>query len=117
MARFRQRLATAICIPIVSLAGHFTSKRVLELCSAWLAHPHRFTYTFFKFLLLEALDYELAFDVKFDMSKADRILYGESAMTHAMVFTGVHLDENGKPVKWRVENSWGSDNGGACHEP
>ncbi|KAI8059654.1 peptidase C1B, bleomycin hydrolase [Gongronella butleri] len=62
---------------------------------------------------LSLLDYELAFDVKFDMSKADRILYGESAMTHAMVFTGVHLDENGKPVKWRVENSWGSDNGDA----
>ena len=24
-----------------------------------------------------------------------------------MVFTGVDLDENGKPIKWRVENSWG----------
>lgn len=23
-----------------------------------------------------------------------------------MIFTGVHLDPAGKPVRWRVENSW-----------
>ena len=28
-------------------------------------------------------------------------------MTHAMVITAVHLDDNGKPVRYRVENSWG----------
>ena len=28
-------------------------------------------------------------------------------MTHAMVLTGVDLDENGKSTKWKVENSWG----------
>lgn len=28
-------------------------------------------------------------------------------MTHAMVLTGVHLDKNGLPVRWRVENSYG----------
>lgn len=27
-------------------------------------------------------------------------------MTHAMVLTAVHLDKDGKPVRWRVENSW-----------
>ena len=32
-------------------------------------------------------------------------------MTHAMLFTGVDLDINGNPTKWRVENSWG-DKGG-----
>ena len=32
-------------------------------------------------------------------------------MTHAMVITGVDLDENGKPLKWKVENSWGKDVG------
>ncbi len=32
-------------------------------------------------------------------------------MTHAMVFQGVDLDENGMPVRWRVENSWGGDTG------
>lgn len=28
-------------------------------------------------------------------------------MTHAMVFTAVHLDASGRPVRYRVENSWG----------
>ena len=32
-------------------------------------------------------------------------------MTHAMVFTGVDLDEDGTPLKWRVENSWGEKPG------
>ncbi|KAI9657985.1 MAG: hypothetical protein M1821_002642 [Bathelium mastoideum] len=49
--------------------------------------------------------YELAFNIKLGMSKAERLISGESAMTHAMVLTAVHL-EQGKPVRWRVENSW-----------
>lgn len=31
-------------------------------------------------------------DIQTTMSKADRLIYGESAMTHAMVFTGVTCD-------------------------
>ena len=56
------------------------------------------------------LDYELAFNVRLGMSKAQRLLTGESQMTHAMVLTGVHV-EDGRPVRWRVENSWGPDAG------
>ena len=44
-------------------------------------------------------------------SKASRIEYQQSLMTHAMVLTAVHLDKNGQPVRWRVENSWGKDSG------
>ncbi|HAT55805.1 MAG TPA: aminopeptidase, partial [Lactobacillus sp.] len=44
------------------------------------------------------------FDVDFSMSKAERLDYGESLMTHAMVLTGVDLVD-GKPTKWKVENS------------
>lgn len=43
--------------------------------------------------------------------KGQRLEYGESLLTHAMVFTGVNLDENGKPISWQVENSWGKDLG------
>jgi bleomycin hydrolase len=32
-------------------------------------------------------------------------------MNHAMVLTGVNVDDDGVPVRWRVENSWG-DKGG-----
>ncbi|WP_251207988.1 C1 family peptidase [Acetatifactor aquisgranensis] len=49
--------------------------------------------------------------MKFGMDKAERLDYGESLMTHAMVFQGVNLDESGKPNRWRVENSWGEEPG------
>lgn len=45
------------------------------------------------------------------MSKADRLLTGESQMTHAMVLTAVHLDDSSRPVRWRVENSWSESAG------
>lgn len=45
------------------------------------------------------------------MSKAQRLLTGESQMTHAMVLTAVHLDADHKPVRWRVENSWSASAG------
>lgn len=50
-------------------------------------------------------DYELGFNIKLGMSKAARLQTGESQMTHAMVLTAVHVVD-GKPVRWRVENSW-----------
>jgi len=55
-------------------------------------------------------DYELLFGVDSNMDKATRLEYGDSQMTHAMLFTGV--DMKGKSsVKWRVENSWGNKSG------
>lgn len=42
-----------------------------------------------------------------NFDKAQRLDYHESVLTHAMVFTGVNLDENGKALEWQVENSWG----------
>ncbi|WP_373305664.1 aminopeptidase C [Secundilactobacillus yichangensis] len=45
-------------------------------------------------------------DMDLSMTKAERLDYGESLMTHAMVITGVDLVD-GKPTKWKVENSWG----------
>ncbi len=59
---------------------------------------------------MDLYDYEKLFDTKFKMNKASRLEYGDSAMTHAMLFTGVDLKRN-IPRKWRVENSWGDKNG------
>ena len=56
-------------------------------------------------------DFNLFYGTEFSLDKASRLEYGESKMTHAMLFTGVDLDSKGKPVKWRVENSWGERNG------
>lgn len=52
-------------------------------------------------------DYASVYGARFAADKAERVEYGHSMMTHAMVFTGVDLDNDGKPRKWRVENSWG----------
>ena len=60
---------------------------------------------------LDVHDVEDLFSTEFTMDKAQRLDYGESLMTHAMVLTGVNLDEEGKPNRWRVENSWGKDAG------
>jgi len=64
---------------------------------------------------LEIVDYNVVFDTTIlGLSKAERLIYGESLMTHAMVLTAVGTEdgtENGKVVKWRVENSWGEDRG------
>lgn len=39
-------------------------------------------------------DFKLVFgvDIQTTLTKADRLLYGESLMTHAMAFTGVSVD-------------------------
>ncbi|HEX9066056.1 MAG TPA: C1 family peptidase [Streptosporangiaceae bacterium] len=46
----------------------------------------------------------------FALAKADRLIFHETLMTHAMLFTGVDIAD-GKTRKWRVENSWGSERG------
>ncbi|GAA5969388.1 hypothetical protein JCM11641_008098 [Rhodosporidiobolus odoratus] len=49
------------------------------------------------------------FGITLGMDKAQRLRTGDSCMTHAMLLTAVHVDEKtGKPVRWRVENSWGA---------
>lgn len=62
---------------------------------------------------LKLYDYEVGLSTSLlNMSKEERLRSGESQMTHAMVLTAVHLDEKtGKPVRWRVQNSWGPDAG------
>ena len=52
-------------------------------------------------------DFTSSMDIELTQDKAGRLDYSESLMTHAMVLTGVDLDENGKSTKWKVENSWG----------
>lgn len=58
----------------------------------------------------KAFDYanSFGFDIQFD--KAEMLDFKASAMNHAMVLTGVNLVD-GIPTKWKIENSWGVDNG------
>ncbi len=59
---------------------------------------------------IDLYDYESIFETNFQMDKSKRLEYGDSLMTHAMLFTGVDL-KGGKSIKWRVENSWGTKGG------
>jgi len=59
----------------------------------------------------ENYDYGSLFDTSFPMNKAERISTFDSGSTHAMTLTAVDLDAAGKPLKWKVENSWGADYG------
>ena len=55
-------------------------------------------------------DYEGVYDTKFALNKADRLIYHQSSMNHAMLFTGVDIVD-GRPRRWRVENSWSDETG------
>ena len=55
-------------------------------------------------------DYSSAVDLDFKMIKGEALDYRASAMNHAMCITGVAF-KNGKPHKWKIENSWGTANG------
>ncbi|KAG8936655.1 hypothetical protein FRC02_000113 [Tulasnella sp. 418] len=67
----------------------------------------QFSHSRFGIMDTSLYEYENAFGVHFGLTKAQRLQTGESAMTHAMVFTAVHLDAEGKPLRYKVENSWG----------
>ncbi len=63
------------------------------------------------YLDTENYDYASLFNTSFTMNKAQRIETFDSGSTHAMTLTAVDLDAQGKPIKWKVENSWGATNG------
>jgi bleomycin hydrolase len=55
-------------------------------------------------------DFEGVYDTTYTNDKAARLRYRQTVMTHAMLFTGVDVVD-GKARRWRVENSWGDENG------
>ncbi|HBC46351.1 MAG TPA: aminopeptidase [candidate division Zixibacteria bacterium] len=61
-------------------------------------------------MAMSIYDYGSIYGINMDMTKAQRSLYRESTPNHAMVFVGVDIKDD-KPVKWQVENSWGSERG------
>ena len=60
-----------------------------------------------------ALDVDglFGFPVEGALDRAERLDYGESLMTHAMVLEGVNFDAEDNTTLWKVENSWGKDHG------
>lgn len=58
----------------------------------------------------QSFQYAPVTGLSFGMTKEQRLDYGCSAMNHAMVLTGVNVDD-GKPNRWKIENSWGDEKG------
>jgi len=56
-------------------------------------------------------DYGSLFNTTFGMDKKQRIQTYASLSSHAMTLCAVDLDKDGNPLKWMVENSWGSKYG------
>ena len=59
---------------------------------------------------LANFDYGSLFGTTFPMDKKQRIMTHASGSSHAMTLIAVDIN-NGKPVKWMVENSWGAASG------
>ena len=60
---------------------------------------------------LNNFDYESLMGVNFGMDKKQRIQTFASGSSHAMTLIAVDIDQNNKPTKWLVENSWGEGSG------
>jgi bleomycin hydrolase len=60
----------------------------------------------------QMFDYDAVYGTHTDFGKADRLQCGATAMTHAMLLTGVDVVGEGDGTaarRWRVENSWGTE--------
>lgn len=55
-------------------------------------------------------DYSNIFETSFELDKESMLDYGHSQMNHAMVITGF-ASKNGKPIKYKIQNSWGDTSG------
>ena len=60
---------------------------------------------------MDTFNYNLTLGYVPEWTKEKQLDYYDSALTHAMVFTGVNIDKNGKIINWEVENSWGEKPG------
>jgi bleomycin hydrolase len=89
----------------IALAALLDSQRV------WFGCDMGFDVSGKKGLMVKGLvDYESLFGVPLGMTKVQRLNYRHSSSNHAMVLVGVDMVD-GKPRRWRVENSWGDDRG------
>lgn len=60
-------------------------------------------------LSLNLYDVQNMYGIDLHMDKGQSFSYHQSAPTHAMMLAGVDLDADGKPIRWKVENSWGAE--------
>lgn len=87
-----------------------TLETVLDSIPVWFAADTRHGMSKDGKMAVGLYDYETLFDIDMELPKKELFLTGGSIPGHAMLIIGVHRVD-GKPVKWLVENSWGTDLG------
>ena len=114
--RFSANVAEAGDMEFVNVPLDVFKKAAVDQISA--GHPIWFACDCTQFSLraagyfdCDSVRVDQLFGTDFDFDKAHGLEYGDSPSNHAMTLTGVNLDEQGKPNRWKVENSWGKDNG------
>lgn len=91
-----------------------TAKAVLDSTPIWFAAAAGYDMSGDNGIMAEGLkNYESLLEVDMDYTREEGVAYGICIPNHAMVFSGLDTTENGEVRKWRVTNSWGTDNGKA----
>ena len=91
-----------------------TAAAVLDSVPIWFAAASGFDMSSENGIMAAGLkDYETLLDVDMGYSREEGVAYGICIPNHAMVFSGLDTTKSGEVRKWRVTNSWGTDNGKA----
>jgi bleomycin hydrolase len=102
---------TVLNLPIERLK-HYSARALLDSQVVWFAcDVGKQNYGDSGIFREGIYDYNRTFGMDFRLSKADRISFKDISPNHAMVLMGVDTAADGTPVKWLVENSWGSKKG------
>ena len=62
-------------------------------------------------LATDTMDFDSLFGCELEMGREDLVRIRETYLAHEMTFQGVERGADGRPVAWRIENSWGKDAG------
>ncbi len=91
---------------------HYCRKALLDSQAVWFAcDVGKQNYGDSGIFMTAIYDYSDALGLDFSLTKADRITYRDISPNHAMAFMGMDTADDGQPVKWLVENSWGEKKG------
>jgi bleomycin hydrolase len=91
--------------------GTYTARAILENEPVWFAADIGKENNTDKGILRVGLyDYQALLGFEHELTKKEMVTLRHATANHAMVFVGVDRKDD-RPVKWLVENSWGTDRG------
>ena len=102
---------TLLNLPIERLK-HYTMKSLLDSQLVWFAcDVGKEHYSKKGIFATDIYQHAQLLGVDFELTKAEKLAYGDGVASHAMAIMGVDTTDTGESNKWLVENSWGSKRG------